>query len=66
MPAEPPFMKVFNYLLDNTLKAAVSDPLAFLTNLDTITQMGVKLLPVLPNEYPYPIPRGIYDLLVRK
>jgi len=59
-------MTFFYRITEKMAQKAVEDPLAFITNLDTLTQVGLKILPVLPSEYPYPIPRGIYELLVRK
>lgn len=66
MPAEPPIARFLYSLGDKIALKAMEDPLSFLVQLETITTVGMKFLPVLPGEYPYPIPRGIYDILVKK
>ena len=50
-------------MLKKMMENAATDPLAALTNLNGAMDLAVRFLPTLPNEFPFPIPRGIYEKL---
>lgn len=49
--------------IDKAVDKAVDDPLATIRTTDAILHIAVNVLPTLPWETPFPIPRGIYEKL---
>lgn len=60
-PAATPAQSLSRGLVDRFVNDAVNDPVAVLDRTDTIVEIGMKIIPTLPGEFPFPIPRGIYE-----
>lgn len=50
-----------NRAKDKFINDVIENPLDVLTRIDTTSEILTKLAPTLPGEFPFPIPRGIYD-----
>ncbi len=60
-PAVTPAQTLSRGLVNKFVDDAVNDPAALLTRADSIMEIGMKIAPTLPGEFPIPIPRGIYE-----
>ena len=49
--------RVTNKFVDNVIE----DPLQTITTVDSVLGIASKVLPTLPWETPFPIPRALYD-----
>ena len=58
-PKIPSVDAVAGRVIDNF----IADPLASLSNMNSSTNVLMDLLPVLPWEFPFPVPRIIYERL---
>jgi len=66
MVDEPPLLKAITAVTDKVVGHAVEDPLGTLANLDSASDLLVKVLPASPWESPIPIPRVLYEKLMKK
>ena len=46
---------------NNFVDKAIEDPLQTITTADSVLGIASKVLPTLPWETPFPIPRALYD-----
>ena len=60
---EPSFIKNAEQLTGKLVDRAVENPLEAIRTTDAILSIAAKVLPTLPWETPFPIPRGIYEHL---
>ena len=60
---EPPFIKSAEQLGGKFLDKAIENPLEAIRTTDAILSIAAKVLPTLPWETPFPIPRGVYEQL---
>lgn len=54
---------IIKALTDRVIDRAIDNPLETIRTTDAILHIAVNVLPTLPWETPFPIPRGIYEKL---
>lgn len=60
---EPKFIKSAEQLTDKFVGRAIDNPLEAIRTADAVLSIAAKVLPTLPWETPFPIPRGFYEQL---
>ena len=54
---------IAEFAVDKMMDVAVDDPIKFMDGMDTFLSLAAKIIPTTPEQFPVPIPLGVYRLI---